>query len=228
MAIQKIKTKGSAQLSKYKWVEWLTKSHPAVILIMYVPFCIYLLYYFHKNVQPDLLIMSMVFLAGVLSWTLTEYVMHRYVFHIEGSSPWVKRFNYIVHGVHHEYPKDRQRLIMPPLPSIILAAAFFYFWRLFTGSYVYAFFSGFMIGYLTYVMIHYSTHAFRPPRNGFRFLWVYHGIHHYSHPDKAFGVSSAFWDHVFGTYPPKEVVQKKMGIKAKEFIDDGQTMPAPH
>jgi sterol desaturase/sphingolipid hydroxylase (fatty acid hydroxylase superfamily) len=78
------------------------------------------------------------------------------------------------------------------------------------GDYVFSFFSGFMIGYLTYAMIHYSMHAFRPPKGYFKWLWEYHNIHHFKHPDKAYGVSSPLWDHIFGTCPPektkKEVV----------------------
>jgi sterol desaturase/sphingolipid hydroxylase (fatty acid hydroxylase superfamily) len=66
---------------------------------------------------------------------------------------------------------------------------------------VYAFFPGFVSGYLAYGMIHYSMHAFRPPKNRLRFLWEYHNRHHYIDDEKGFGVSSPFWDIIFGTYP---------------------------
>jgi sterol desaturase/sphingolipid hydroxylase (fatty acid hydroxylase superfamily) len=90
---------------------------------------------------------------------------------------------------------------MPPLPSILLASAFFGLFSIILGDYVYAFFPGFVSGYLAYGMIHYSMHAFRPPKNKLRFLWEYHNRHHYVDDEKGFGVSSPFWDIIFGTYP---------------------------
>lgn len=213
-----VKVKGSGKLFNNSKLELLTRTHPAVILVMYIPLCTYLLWYFHNYIQPSFILLSCVFLAGVFSWTFFEYILHRFLFHLVSDAGWMKRFSYIVHGIHHEYPKDKQRLVMPPVPSIILAATFFIFFRLIMGSFVFAFFSGFMIGYLSYAMIHYSMHAFRAPKNAFKFFWEYHNIHHYKHSDKAFGVSSPLWDHIFGTYPPaqvkKAVIVNKVAAKA--------------
>lgn len=214
-----IKTKGTKQLSRYKIVEWLSKTHPAIILSMYIPMCAYLLYYFHLNINPNFGTLAFVFISGVCMWTLTEYIMHRYLFHMGTHNEKLSKFSYIVHGVHHEYPKDKDRLLMPPIPSIILAGAFFFFWRLITGNFVYSFFSGFMIGYLIYAMIHYGTHALRPPKNRFRYLWVYHSLHHYATPNKAFGVSSPIWDIVFGTFPDKTILEKKLHQNNIKKID---------
>jgi 4-hydroxysphinganine ceramide fatty acyl 2-hydroxylase len=204
MATNNIKVKGQAKLFDSKLAEALTRTHPAYILCMYIPFGLYLLWYFYTNVEPSLTVTLGLFGAGVFFWTFAEYMLHRYVFHWVSENVLVKRVAYLVHGVHHEYPKDKQRLLMPPIPSMILAAVFFGFFKVILGSFAFAFFSGFLIGYLVYAMIHYSTHAFRPPQNAFKFLWTYHSLHHFKCPDKAYGVSTPLWDYVFGTVPPKK------------------------
>ena len=98
---------------------------------------------------------------------------------------------------------------MPPVPSIILAsvifAAIWYGSILITGNphYTFMFFPGFMIGYLAYVSMHYAIHAFAPPKY-MKALWRNHHLHHYKYPEKGFGVSSTFWDMIFGTVPEKK------------------------
>jgi 4-hydroxysphinganine ceramide fatty acyl 2-hydroxylase len=110
----------------------------------------------------------------------------------------------LIHGVHHEYPRDRERLMMPPLPGVILIFFFFGLWYIFFRSDTHAFMSGFLSGYLIYTFIHYILHAWKPVK-GLKFLWTHHHIHHNpAYHDKAFGVSTVLWDYVFGTMPGKE------------------------
>ena len=60
---------------------------------------------------------------------------------------------------------------------------------------------GFIVGYLIYDYIHYSTHHF-PMRNRLaKYLKHYHLKHHYSGEGGRYGVSSPVWDWVFGTDP---------------------------
>lgn len=205
-----INVKGSARIFSNRYLELLTRTHPLVIVSMYIPVCGYLLWYFHVNIHPSVGLMLGIFFLGIFSWTLAEYLLHRYIFHYIDESAWSKKFHYLVHGIHHDYPKDKQRLVMPPLPSIGLAIFFFGIFWLLMHTYTFAFFAGFLLGYLSYAMIHYATHAFRPPKNFFKIIWEHHSKHHYRSPEKAFGVSSPFWDLVFGTMPPKERKQKAM------------------
>jgi sterol desaturase/sphingolipid hydroxylase (fatty acid hydroxylase superfamily) len=109
-----------------------------------------------------------------------------------------------MHGLHHEFPKDKGRLAMPPLLIIPIAFMFLYIFWLMIGDLSYAFTPGFLIGYAGYLCVHYIVHAFPPPKNFFKTLWINHGIHHYKDPDVAFGVSSPLWDHVFGSLPKKK------------------------
>ncbi len=130
-----------------------------------------------------------------------EYVVHRYLFHIMPDTPAKATFQYRAHGVHHEYPKDKTRLAMPPLISALLATGVAGLGYLALGNFAFGFMPGFFLGYAAYLFVHYAVHAFRPPQNFLKVLWVNHGIHHYKDHDIAFGVSSPLWDWVFGTLP---------------------------
>jgi sterol desaturase/sphingolipid hydroxylase (fatty acid hydroxylase superfamily) len=103
--------------------------------------------------------------------------------------------------VHHEFPKDKDRLAMPPLLSITIATILLLFFRLIMGDFVFAFLPGFLVGYASYLGVHYMVHAFPPPKNFLKTLWIHHGIHHYKEGEKAFGVSSPLWDKIFKTMP---------------------------
>lgn len=244
MHFEKINNKGQARLFKSNLLESLTKTRPWVIYCMYIPFISWLLYYSHATLGFSIKFIITLYFAALFSWTLFEYIAHRYLFHYEASSKWGQRLVYIFHGNHHEYPRDKMRLFMPPLPSIVLAAVVFSIIYglsyLFTGtgSYAFIYFPGFITGYLAYVSMHYAIHAYAPPK-GLKGLWRNHHLHHYKYPERAFGVSSYLWDVVFGTLPRKEVPDfnkempepeieitqaKKSGYKPRRFSGTTNTL----
>lgn len=203
MDFDKIKNKGQGRLFQSDYIEMMTKTHPAVIYSIYFPIIAFLLYY--GNVYHGLSAgkEALIFFSAVLFWSLFEYIMHRFVFHFVSDSPRLRNIIYTMHGIHHEYPRDRERLFMPPVPSLVMASIFFSLQYLIMGWNALAFFPGFMFGYLMYGSMHYAIHAFTPP-SFLKALWRNHHLHHYKYPDKGFGVSSVLWDHVFGTVPPKK------------------------
>ncbi len=203
MEFNKIKNKGQARLFKNDYLEMVTKTHPVVIYSIYFPIIAFLLYYAHayKNIIYSKEIF--LFITGVFCWTLFEYILHRWIFHMVVESTRAKKIIYAIHGVHHEFPRDKERLFMPPVPSIIIAFAFFSFWYFTMGWNVLAFFPGFVFGYLIYGSMHFAIHAFTPPVF-LKALWRNHHLHHYKFPSKGFGVSSVLWDLVFRTIPHKD------------------------
>ncbi len=203
MEFEKIKNKGRARLFDSRLLEVMTITHPIVVYCMYFPVIFYLLYHGYTVLLMPLGTEVLFFIAGVFFWSFFEYVMHRYLFHLILDGEFGKRFVYVMHGVHHEYPRDKERLFMPPVPSILLAITLFFVFRLVLGAYAFSFFPGFVFGYLAYGSMHYAIHAFTPPRF-LKALWRNHHLHHYKHPDKGFGVSSVLWDVVFGTVPHKD------------------------
>lgn len=198
----------------------LSKTHIAYPLTIFYGLAIVILIYtiFWGVMSASASIIA--FVIGFFFFTLVEYFIHRYAYHMDESTPFRKKMVYIMHGMHHDHPKDKARLAMPPFLSIILAAGFFLIYRLTMGEFGMPFTAGFIAGYATYLCIHYSVHAFRPPKNFLKILWVHHAIHHYQNPDVAYGVSSPLWDIVFRTMPEKKSTQKENEKAKSGYIDD--------
>ena len=217
MKFDKIHNKGQAQLFRNSYLEMLTKTHPLVIWAMYAPVFTGLPYYSYVNLGFSASLIIVLFITGMFSWSFVEYIMHRFVFHMVAESPKAQRIIYVMHGNHHHYPRDRERLFMPPVPSLILASLLFGIMYLLMGIYVFMFFPGFLLGYLLYGSMHYAIHAFNPPFKWMKPLWRNHHLHHYKDEAKGFGVSTTIWDRVFGTmfYLKKEKEDKE---KVKDLM----------
>ncbi|KAB2093344.1 hypothetical protein ES319_A02G090800v1 [Gossypium barbadense] len=97
---------------------------------------------------------------GIFVWTFVEYVLHRFLFHIETKSYWGNTIHYLLHGCHHKHPMDGLRLVFPPAAAAILC------------------------------------------------IPKYHLNHHFRIQNKGFGITSAFWDRVFGTLPQTKAADK--------------------
>lgn len=195
------KNTGTKQLFNNPLLEKLTRTHIAVPIGLYLGMAAALIGYGLQNGHLNAVEALASFTIGALIFTWVEYNVHRFVFHMEPDTPVKRNIQYKFHGVHHEYPKDKDRLAMPPIVSIVLATVLFFAFRFVMGDYVFGFLPGFLIGYAAYLFVHYAVHAFRPPANFLKVLWVNHGIHHYKRNDRAFGVSSPLWDFVYRTLP---------------------------
>ncbi len=199
----------SVRLFKSNFLEFFTKVHYSVPLMIYIPVVSYALY---LAVQSPLIGWTNglgAFVGGIVIWTFTEYFMHRYIFHYHPKTKAGKRFFFLIHGVHHDYPNDSKRLVMPPSMSIPLAIIFYLFFQtVLPGHYVYPFFAGFVLGYLVYDMIHYAVHHATFTNKYWIALKTHHLKHHFKDPDKGYGVSSPIWDMIAGSDFPEKHKQK--------------------
>ncbi len=180
------------------WLDRLTHVHPITPLVLYLPMVGYFGY--RALVTLPWYVALLCFLGGMLLWTFAEYWIHRAIFHYEPKSQWGQRLHFLIHGVHHAYPRDSTRLVMPPVVSIPLAILFYALFDWLFGSYQPAVFAGFVLGYVLYDSIHYATHHLPMRGRIGRFLKAHHMRHHYVDDGKAFGISTPLWDWVFGTY----------------------------
>ena len=191
----------SPPLFKSRFLDFFSRIHPAVPAVIYVPVIVALVVLGARDGQGALAIIGLT-LAGLLLWTLTEYWLHRKLFHWDPDHPIGHRLHFVIHGVHHDHPNDRMRLVMPPGASIPLAALFFgLFWVIFGLPTAYPMFAGFLIGYLTYDYMHYYLHHFVPKSKRGKALREQHMRHHFQDHRYGFGVSSPLWDIVFRTLP---------------------------
>jgi sterol desaturase/sphingolipid hydroxylase (fatty acid hydroxylase superfamily) len=189
----------SVPMFQSRFLEFFSHVHPAVPLVIYLPVIALM---FNLAVRAGGLTPALVaglVLLGVLIWTLVEYTMHRWVFHYQPSSRWGKQLHFLLHGVHHDYPKDASRLVMPPVISIPLALFFYGVFLLVFRRVTPPAFAGFLLGYLFYDMVHYATHHFSMRQGVWLWLKKYHMRHHYDDDHSGYGVSSPLWDYVFGT-----------------------------
>ncbi|XP_058106206.1 dihydroceramide fatty acyl 2-hydroxylase FAH1-like isoform X2 [Magnolia sinica] len=63
---------------------------------------------------------ALMVVAGIFVWTLMEYSLHRFLFHINTKSYWGNTLHYLLHGCHHKHPMDGLRLVFPPAATAIL------------------------------------------------------------------------------------------------------------
>jgi dihydroceramide fatty acyl 2-hydroxylase len=190
----------SVRLFENPLLERLSRVHPLTPLALWLPVIAALLWPFARAPRPGAGAVAALAVAGLLAWTLTEYLVHRFVFHLEATTPTRRRLQFIVHGIHHEAPDDPTRLLMPPAPAIIGIATLYGIFRVLLGQpYVAPFFAFFLIGYLAYDYIHFAVHHGRPRTRLGRFLRRWHMLHHFATPEARWGVSSPLWDHIFRT-----------------------------
>lgn len=202
---EKVKPKnaGTKRIFKNPILEKLSRTHISIPITIFILYSIGLLYWSATNTSLAVGTTVALFFAGWLIFSLIEYLIHRYVFHMDTYNELRKKMQYAMHGVHHEYPKDKDRLAMPPIMSITIATLLLFLLRWVMGDFVFAFLPGFLVGYASYLFVHYIVHAYAPPKNFFKALWVNHSIHHYKDNTVVFGVSSPLWDYVFRTMPKK-------------------------
>ncbi|MCW9096910.1 MAG: sterol desaturase family protein [Ignavibacteriaceae bacterium] len=182
------------------FMEAFSRVHYTVPLFIYIPVILVMLYLSVAVYSLSLLNIVLLLIGGLAAWSLAEYLLHRFVFHFKAKSEFGKKIHFIFHGVHHDYPSDSKRLVMPPSVSIPLAVLFFFIFRLIFGeSLMLPFFAGFILGYLFYDISHYAIHHFNMHSKFWLAIKNHHMLHHYQDEYKGYGVSSPFWDYVFRT-----------------------------
>jgi dihydroceramide fatty acyl 2-hydroxylase len=191
----------SPPLFENRFLDFFSRIHPSVPAIIYLPLIAALVWLGASDGQGAVEIV-LLFAAGLAIWTLTEYWLHRKFFHWEPDNAFGRRMHFIIHGVHHDHPNDKLRLVMPPGASIPLAALFFgLFYLVFGLPTAFPLFAGFLLGYLVYDYTHYYLHHYVPKSELGKRLREQHMRHHFQDHRFGFGVSSPLWDVVFRTLP---------------------------
>ncbi len=197
------------RLFKSDFLEYFTHISPITVLVIWVPVAGYFLAraVAEAAVGLNAIYIPVAFIIGLLVWTFTEYMMHRFVFHFRPRNAAQEKIIFLFHGVHHAQPQLKTRLVMPPILSVPLAFLFYALFASIVGGlfnaplWIAPMFSGVVTGYLIYDMTHYATHHFAMHAGWFKWLKRYHMMHHWKTPNERYGVSSPLWDVVFHTMP---------------------------
>jgi 4-hydroxysphinganine ceramide fatty acyl 2-hydroxylase len=163
------------------------------------------LLYIASRVEPQRPNADLVWLfcIGVFMWTLLEYGLHRFVFHIhfQVRSRRLRELLNASHMNHHAAPRNADKLLVRApyamAVSLVLFAVVYSLSRsLFStaGS-----MAGIWAGFLYYEAVHYRVHLTTSPSGLIAIQRRAHFHHHYTNHERCFGVTSPLWDHVFGT-----------------------------
>lgn len=180
--------------------EFFSKVHPAAPFVFWVPILVGTQGWALASGTTSWSLTAALFPLGWVAWQLMEYVIHRHLFHWEGRGPLTRRFHAIVHGFHHKYPDDEQRLVMP-LPvsiglAVVINAALLPLGR---PDVTLPLWNGVLAGYLFYDFTHWSTH-FRKPRTEWgRRIRAHHMSHHFADHETNYGISHRWFDGALGT-----------------------------
>ena len=107
------KLSASPPLFKSEFLNFFSRVHPAVPAVIFVPVVV-AMEWLGIDRGYGALSLILLTLAGIGIWTLTEYWLHRLVFHWEPDNAFGRRMHFIIHGIHHDHPNDKMRLVMPP------------------------------------------------------------------------------------------------------------------
>ena len=191
--------KGSAPLFG-NFLEPISLTPWWAVPLIWLPPNLYLFYVGFVNQNP--VVALSLWAMGLFVWTLVEYCLHRFVFHIDYLLPDHPAFltlHFLLHGVHHYLPMDGYRLVLPPALFVVLAYPFYRLvFSIFPFYMACSGFAGGTLGYILYDVTHYALHHSRLPKF-YQDLKTYHLEHHYKNYELGFGVSSRFWDVVFET-----------------------------
>lgn len=188
----------SPDMFSTRWMNIFTRVHWSFPMLLVLPIIGWELYFFLQK-EVSLALALLLFLMGIMVWTLMEYLFHRYLFHFNNHTSWGERMHFVLHGVHHDYPNDHWRLVMPPvMSSMVIGLSFLVTFFVF-GKYWEPAHSGFIMGYLFYDTIHFLIHHAKWSNSWFKALKNHHSVHHYKDENSNYGVSSPLWDHIFKT-----------------------------
>jgi len=130
--------------------------------------------------------------VGAITWTLLEYILHRYMFHLISRTRWINEMVFYVHGVHHQYAITTN--YVPFLQNVLFYGSGLVVVYLLMGSAAMVFYIGFILAVMFQVYIHNLVHE--GDSGYFKKLQRHHQYHHHD-PTVNFGISTTFWDRIF-------------------------------
>lgn len=204
-----------------EFFEFFSKVHPAAPFVFWIPIGLGTFGYALATGLTSAKQSAVMVPLGFFAWQAAEYFVHKDLFHWLGIGPVSRRFHDIVHGFHHKYPDDSDRLVMPLAVSIGIA--------LLVGGALYLahkpaitipLWTGVLSGYLFYDFMHWSTHFRKPLTKWGRKMRAHHMSHHFADVDTNFGISNRWMDVLMST-------QKKRNAGEQRADDNGSYEPAP-
>mmetsp|Transcript_22698 Transcript_22698/g.35519 ORF Transcript_22698/g.35519 Transcript_22698/m.35519 type:complete len:342 (+) Transcript_22698:113-1138(+) len=190
------------------FLEFFSRTPWYIVPIVWLPVIVGLVIY-SSQLGMSVPWIATVFLAGLVVWSILEYTLHRYLFHLDEwveFSKWTITLHFLLHGVHHLLPMDPMRLVFPPVLTVLLLVPIHNAFRLFLDKpEAVCLTAGGLLGYVIYDLTHYYLHhSGIPPLSYLGQLKTYHLAHHYKNPKLGYGITSKVWDYAFNTVLPTD------------------------
>lgn len=166
------------------------------------------------------MVFGLYFLIGLMTFALSEYLTHRFLFHLKApKNTLFLKFLKRIHYDHHTYPDDLKLLFLPiwySLPNfLVISTIFYYFSGDLAGTVTFGI--GLMVMLLIYEWKHYVAHRPLKPKTKFgRWVKKVHILHHYKNENYWYGVSTPFADFLFGTFRDEKEVETSKTAKSLE------------
>ena len=189
------------------WMEACSKTPWWVIPLVWCPLAAAAMAVGVRVFQHSGIALGWRLMVGFALWHLIEYTLHRFAFHYVPSSHWGITFHFLLHGIHHKYPNDPLRLVMPLVPAAGLTAFLVSVFKfIFPWSEMFPLAAGVILGYVQYDCTHYFMHHgvfkghpwFEPLRES-------HMDHHFRQHSRGYGITTPFFDYAFRTWNHTQV-----------------------
>ncbi len=183
---------------RWCWLGWV---HPAMPFLVWLPLALGSIGWGISRWGLSLEQVFLLALSALLSWSLLEYILHRWLFHPFQTGGILERLARSTHGKHHDQPDHPASALVPPVNAAIILIVLGGIFFLVLPVYALTVFMGFFIlGYLFYEGVHLAIHHCKPKTRLGRFLRNHHLNHHKVESKGNFGVSSPLWDWLLGTW----------------------------
>ena len=131
-------------------------------------------------------------LIGTASWTLIEYMLHRWAFH---RVPWFQRYHDMHHAASNSYVGAPSFLSVFAIVALVFVPLWAINLTLASGA-----MSGVILGYFVYMLVHHASHFWITAPGSYLYkARLRHARHHFGSQLGNFGVTTKFWDRLFGT-----------------------------
>ena len=209
----------SVRLFESDFLERFSFAGPGLITAVWAPLIAVAAVYGVTHADVSAGVLAAVAATAALGWTLFEYAMHRFVFHLRATSPLGKWLLFVMHGCHHVDPQDKRRNVLTPAVTLSVGALILALLVAIAGAGLGAIaFAGFTAGYLAYDLVHYACHQLDMP--GLRGLKRRHLAHHFAGQEANFAVTFPLWDRVFGTPLLQPAARADRGQRHRQRVDD--------
>lgn len=199
-------------------LKYFAAKSPWTVLYFLLPLSIALIFFLTRIEDFSLKSFALALPLAFLYWSLVEYIIHRWYFHLVPKNEKIRAITGSFHLYHHENPDDLEVINSGWVTGSVGVIFHFSVFRfLFGASTLQSLYLilALLVVYYAYEWVHYLVHQriFKNPL--MRYLQNFHLTHHIR-PKCNYGQITPIWDYVLGTV--KENMETKDHANMRRLI----------